>query len=264
MKTVVAALINKDGKYLLTKRSLTGSLPGKWEFPGGKVEPGESDSAALEREILEEFNTLVVVGKLLASVAIDEQTELKLYACEHKLGGYHAKVHDEVAWVSSLDAMNSYDLAPADVELLEQIGQDTRKPQLHELVVGQSYKNSDIARIFLVSSQGGMRRSRKANSLVLTSNHNSDNPYDDTWDNQGIMHYTGMGKTGDQSIDYMQNKTLAESQTNGVDVHLFESYQTNDYIYRGRVTLADEPYYEQQKDEDGKPRQVVKFMLRVV
>lgn len=53
MNTVVAALINKEGKYLLAKRSMTGSLPGKWEFPGGKVEPGESDSAALEREILE-------------------------------------------------------------------------------------------------------------------------------------------------------------------------------------------------------------------
>jgi len=103
-----------------------------------------------------------------------------------------------------------------------------------------------------------------ANSLVLMSNHNSDNPYDDTWDDRGIMHYTGMGKTGDQSIDYMQNKTLAESQTNGVDVHLFESYQTNDYIYRGRVALADEPYYERQKDEDCKQRQVVKFMSRVV
>ena len=107
-------------------------------------------------------------------------------------------------------------------------------------------------------------RSRKANSLVLTSNHNTDNPYDDTWGDQGIMHYTGMGKTGDQSIDYMQNKALAESQTNGVDIHLFESYQTNDYIYRGRVALAGEPYYEQQRGDDGQPRQVVKFMLRVV
>jgi mutator protein MutT len=263
MKTVVAALINRDSKFLLAKRSPAGSLPGKWEFPGGKVEPGESDSVALEREILEEFNTLVVAGKLLVTAAIDEQTEIKLYACEHKLGGYHPKVHDEVAWVSSLDAMNLYDLAPADIELLEQMSQDTRKPQLHELEVGQSYKNSDIARIFLVSSQGGMRRSLKANSLVLTSNHNSDNPYDDTWDDQGLMHYTGMGKTGDQSIDYMQNKTLAESQTNGVDVHLFESYQTNDYIYRGRVVLAGEPYCEQQRDDDGQPRQVVKFMLKV-
>ena len=72
-----------------------------------------------------------------------------------------------------------------------------------------------------------MRRSRKANSLVLTSNHNTDNPYDDTRGEQRIMHYTGMGKTG-------------------------------------RVALAGEPYYEQQRGDDGQPRQVVKFMLRVV
>lgn len=58
MKTVVAALIEKDGRFFLAKRS-TGNQEvfGAWEFPGGKVEEGESDEAALEREILEEFNS---------------------------------------------------------------------------------------------------------------------------------------------------------------------------------------------------------------
>ena len=96
MKTVVAALIEKDGKYLIAQRKAGSALGGLWEFPGGKVEAGESDTEALEREILEEFNTVVTVGKLLATAPIDEGTTLKLYACKHYLGGYHAKDHDEV------------------------------------------------------------------------------------------------------------------------------------------------------------------------
>lgn len=59
MKTVVAALIEKDGKYLIAKRKAGSTLGGLWEFPGGKVEVGENDEVALEREILEEFNSLI-------------------------------------------------------------------------------------------------------------------------------------------------------------------------------------------------------------
>jgi 5-methylcytosine-specific restriction protein A len=62
----------------------------------------------------------------------------------------------------------------------------------------------------------------------------------------------------------MQNKTLAESDTNGVTVYLFESFENNSYIYRGIVKLAGEPYYEKQKDWLGYERQVVKFPLKVV
>ena len=263
MKTVVAALIEKDGKYLIAQRKAGSALGGLWEFPGGKVEAGESDTEALEREILEEFNTVVTVGKLLATAPIDEGTTLKLYACKHYLGGYHAKDHDEVGWVSNLAALSSYDLAPADVELLEQITKDKRQPALHELVIGDAYKNEDIMRMFLVSGQGGMRKSNRANSLILFALHNTGNPYEDKWDDQGVMHYTGMGLSGDQSIDYAQNKTLAESRTNGVGVHLFESFEPKEYIYRGQVQLVGDPYYERQKDEANNQRQVVKFPLRL-
>ena len=85
MKTVVAALIKKDGKYLLAKRS-TGDpdLIGFWEFPGGKVEENETDEAALEREIIEEFNTVIKVGRLKATTMINDDTVIKLYECEIK------------------------------------------------------------------------------------------------------------------------------------------------------------------------------------
>jgi len=94
--------------------------------------------------------------------------------------------------------------------------------------------------------------------------HNTGNPYEDKWDDAGVMHYTGMGLSGDQSIDYAQNKTLAESRENGVDIHLFESYEPREYIYRGRVQLADNPYTERQKDSSGIERQVIKFPLKQV
>ncbi len=263
MKTVVASLIRKDNQYLIAKRKETKELGGLWEFPGGKVEDGETEQEALEREIVEEFNTLIAVGKLLASTQINDDTVLKLYACEHKLGAYQLREHSELAWVDSLQQLYSYELAPADVELLEQITKDKRRPALHELVIGNAYKNEDIMRIFLVSGQGGMRKSNRANSLILFALHNTGNPYEDKWDDQGVMHYTGMGLSGDQSIDYAQNRTLAESRTNGIDVHLFESYEPKEYIYRGQVQLVGEPYYERQKDEAGNGRQVVKFPLRL-
>lgn len=262
MKTVVAALIEKDGKYFVAKRPEdTKSLPGKWEFPGGKVESGESESEALMREITEEFNTLINVGKLVATANINESLEIHLYKCSHHLGAYKLLEHSESAWLT-LNEIAALDIAPADVELLNKIIKDKRPTALHELQYGQSYTNDDIIRIFLVSGQGGMRRSIRANSLILFALHNTGNPYEDKWGDDGVMHYTGMGLSGDQSIDYAQNKTLALSRENGVHVHLFESHESNNYVYRGNVVLAGAPYYERQKDENNRERQVVKFPLK--
>lgn len=267
MKTVVAALIEKDGRFFLAKRS-TGNQEvfGAWEFPGGKVEEDESDEAALEREILEEFNTVVSIGEKIAETPIDNELILKLYKCTHRLGNYVLRDHSESVWVDKLEDMYQFSLAPADKRLLSQICPrkgDSRKPSFGELVKGQSYENADLQRIFLVSGQSGMRKSNRANCLVLISKHNSGNPYDDKW-NGDHFEYTGMGMNGDQSVDYMQNKTLAESNTNGVTVYLFESFANNDYIYRGIVKLDGEPYYEVQEDDAGKKRKVVKFSLKLI
>ena len=263
-RAVVAALIEKDGKYFVARRhSNAKSFAGKWEFPGGKVESNETEEAALEREIAEEFNTLVNVGKMVANAAISDDMELHLYKCTHRLGAYKLIEHSESAWLT-LNEIAGLDLAPADIELLDQISKDRKPVALHELSMGQPYTNNDIMRIFLVSGQGGMRRSIRANSLILFSLHNTGNPYEDKWGDDGVMHYTGMGLTGDQSIDYAQNKTLAQSRSNGVHVHLFESYESNNYIYRGQVTLVGDPYYDRQRDADGRMRQVVKFPIRQI
>lgn len=96
---------------------------------------------------------------------------------------------------------------------------------------------------------GGMRRSKATNTLIIISDHTK-GLYEDKWIGD-ILHYTGMGKKGDQSLLFMQNKTLAQSDENGVEVHLFEVFKPTEYIYRGIVSLADKPYQETQKDDEG-------------
>ena len=82
--------------------------------------------------------------------------------------------------------------------------------------------------------------------------------YHDKWIG-GVLHYTGMGLSGDQDINYMQNRTLNESEYNGVDVHLFEVMTPSEYTYCGRVELVAEPYTEVQKDQSGIDRIVWMF-----
>ncbi|EEB77535.1 HNH endonuclease domain protein [marine gamma proteobacterium HTCC2148] len=131
-----------------------------------------------------------------------------------------------------------------------------------EIEVGDEIKNEDLVRMFGCGPQGGMRRSHATNTLVLTSKH-VDNVYDDRWV-ADVFHYTGMGLEGDQSLTYSQNKTLAQSASNGVEVHLFEVFKPKFYTYMGAVELAAEPYVENQKDQNGLERKVYVFPLRPI
>jgi len=116
----------------------------------------------------------------------------------------------------------------------------------------------DLSDIFLCSTQGGMRRSLRINTLVIVSNH-IESIYDDRWIND-VFHYTGMGMNGDQSLSFAQNKTLAESNSNGVDIHLFEVFVDKEYKYMGKVQLADLPYFEDQPGEKGEIRKAGIFL----
>jgi 5-methylcytosine-specific restriction enzyme A len=113
---------------------------------------------------------------------------------------------------------------------------------------GDEIDNGRLVEIFHCSSQGGMRRSLKTGTLVVVSNHVS-SIYGDRWE-QNTLYYTGMGQVGDQSLDGSQNKTLYESKTNGVEVHLFEVFKKGRYTYVGEVALAAPPYQERQPDVD--------------
>lgn len=108
------------------------------------------------------------------------------------------------------------------------------------LEINQAVKNSDIVRIFKCGNMGGMRRSKATNTLVIVSDYTK-GIYHDKWIG-GVLHYTGMGKTGDQDIHWAQNATLAACGQSDVDIHLFEVINSGEYIYCGRIELVDEHY----------------------
>ena len=128
--------------------------------------------------------------------------------------------------------------------------------------IGDVVTNSQLSAAFGAGNMGGMRRAKKTGTLVLISD-NTKGLYRDRW-HDGILHYTGMGKIGDQVIDRTQNRTLAESGSNGVEVHLFEVNEPTKYTYVGVVELADKPFQETQPDDNGNPRKVWVFPLRKV
>ena len=90
--------------------------------------------------------------------------------------------------------------------------------EIKDLQINTIIDNYQLCEIFKCSPQGGMRRSHRTNTLVLISDRTK--LYDDRTVNE-IYHYTGMGQKGDQQLK-SQNKTLAESKSNGITVHYFE------------------------------------------
>lgn len=107
-----------------------------------------------------------------------------------------------------------------------------------------------------------MRKLNKTNTLVIVSDYTR-GIYHDKWIG-GVLHYTGMGLSGDQDINYMQNRTLNESGYNGVDVHLFEVMEPTVYTYCERIMLVGKPYTEVQPDQDGIKRRVWMFYVQPV
>jgi hypothetical protein len=91
-----------------------------------------------------------------------------------------------------------------------------QQASIQQLKIGDVLNNKELCEIFQCSPQSGMRRSHYTNSLVIISDHTKEF-YDDRWMGN-IFHYTGMGLKGDQNITFAQNKTLAESGTNGISI----------------------------------------------
>lgn len=121
MKRVTAAILKHNGKILIAKRGGNDKLPNKWEFPGGKIEHGESPEECLRREMLEEFGIQVSIGQQCGeSVYHYDHDSIKLlgYLTYWEDGKISAKVHDEYAWVS-INALQLYDFAPADIPFVE-------------------------------------------------------------------------------------------------------------------------------------------------
>ena len=124
MIKVVCALIKKDNKVLIATRATGDSnVYGKWEFPGGKVEPGEPEEKAIEREIKEEFDMDIKAIKFITNNICEYPTrtiDLRLYECKYLSGEFKLNDHLDYAWININDLLN-YDLALADIPLAKYI-----------------------------------------------------------------------------------------------------------------------------------------------
>ncbi len=116
---VVGAVIQRRGRVLMVRRPEGRRHAGLWEFPGGKVEPGEDDRSALARELLEEMAVASVVGELVAE-GTDERVVLACYRVE-MLGEPVALFHDRLAWIP-LDELASLPTPPADQATIVALG----------------------------------------------------------------------------------------------------------------------------------------------
>jgi 8-oxo-dGTP diphosphatase len=117
---VTAAVVQRDGRFLLTRRLRGSHLEGCWEFPGGKCEPGESFEACLAREMEEELGTGVRVGQEIFTIehAYPERVvELHFFECEIT-GEPTALLGQEMQWVRR-EELHALEFPPADAELLE-------------------------------------------------------------------------------------------------------------------------------------------------
>lgn len=119
---MVAAVIMKEGKVFATQRGY-GEFKDGWEFPGGKVEAGESPEEALRREIREELEVEVNVGDLINTIEYDYPAfhlSMKCYACTIAGGSPHLLEHEAARWLSA-DQLDSVAWLPADITLIPKI-----------------------------------------------------------------------------------------------------------------------------------------------
>lgn len=128
MKEVTAALLVDQGKLLIAQRGWGDALEGKWEFPGGKIEPGETPENCLAREMLEEFNLQIIVGDFYAkSIYTYPKGQIALlaywaYLPEGQLDQLKLAVHSDYRWVST-GQLKDFDFAPADIPIVEKLCQ---------------------------------------------------------------------------------------------------------------------------------------------
>jgi len=123
MQQVTAALLTIDGKILIARRQKGDVLEHLWEFPGGKIEPGETPEQCLAREMLEEFGVTVEVGEFFTASIYRYQhiaIELLAYKTMYIAGNFQLFVHAEIAWVRPAELLQ-YTFSAADIPIAQKI-----------------------------------------------------------------------------------------------------------------------------------------------
>lgn len=126
-KTIsVVATVIRDGERVFATQRGYGELKDGWEFPGGKIEPGETAKEALVREIREELDTEISVGKLIDRIEYDYPTfhlSMDCFWCEILSGDLVLKEAEDAKWLTK-ETLDSVDWLPADITLIEQIREE--------------------------------------------------------------------------------------------------------------------------------------------
>lgn len=122
---VVAAVIARDGRVLACQRNRSGTFPLKWEFPGGKVQSGESPEAALVRELREELSVEASVGAEIYRTThkypeMPSAVELIFFAATIQAGEIHNRVFEAITWVTPQE-LQEIDFLEADRELIARL-----------------------------------------------------------------------------------------------------------------------------------------------
>ena len=121
MKEVTAAIILKDNRVLIAQRAPGENLAGRWEFPGGKIEHGETLQECLKREISEELDVNIEVLDFFGESIYEYHSgtiKLMAYWCKWVSGEFTLNVHSHIAWVNR-NELDLYDFAPADIPLVD-------------------------------------------------------------------------------------------------------------------------------------------------
>ena len=120
---VVAAVIKKENQIMIAQR-LKGDFAGQWEFPGGKVETGESPQQALRREIMEEMELDITVNEFLLTAEYgypNFHLSMDCFLCSLASSDIHLHDHTAIKWISILDEVKNINWVPADVQVMEAI-----------------------------------------------------------------------------------------------------------------------------------------------
>ena len=119
---VVAAILQRDGAYFATQRGY-GEFEGMWEFPGGKIEPGESREIALKREIQEELGVDITIENLLCTTEYDYPSfhlTMHCYLCSIASGEIELREHKSALWLTS-DRLKDVAWLPADKDVIDKL-----------------------------------------------------------------------------------------------------------------------------------------------
>ncbi|OGX00607.1 MAG: hypothetical protein A3I73_04685 [Omnitrophica bacterium RIFCSPLOWO2_02_FULL_45_16] len=122
-RQVTAAILEKDGNILIARRRKGRTLGGKWEFPGGKIEPGETPQGCLRRELKEEFDIETEVGDFFCSSKFKYgfiPIELLVYKVKYISGDFKVNEHDDAKWVNPYE-LNGYDFMAADKPVVRRL-----------------------------------------------------------------------------------------------------------------------------------------------